>query len=185
MKLLKDLLNEKKYQKVNVKIGSKQGSCFWYCGEGDLALSLPEINNANIIHKERSKNKLEQLKYRLEHLDKIYEAIIEETRQRMIKNPKKCKVKDFDKYVKKTLKTKELERASLPKKIESVCWDIETDFLDRPVQEVVKGISPDEAPCYIIYVKGNEKGNYWTIKEYKDKNGQPEEEGEDEDDITL
>ena len=53
---------------------------------------------------------------------------------------------------------KEKEFAELPNLISSVEYDILTPFIDRPVVEVIKGISPDEQPCYVIYVQGNEKG---------------------------
>lgn len=156
-KTLNDLLQDKKYQKANIKVGSKSGSSFWYCGKGNLAYSLPEINKAREKLLRQSKGMLFQLQYRQKHLDKIYDETLKKAKK---------KVKDFEEYKKKLEVKKERERLSLPKKIASVEYDIATTLLDRPVQEVVYGISPDETPCWIIYVKGNEKGAYWTIAEY-------------------
>lgn len=170
MKKLLDLLEEEKYQKCNVKIGSKQGSSFWYCGKAKLTYSLPCINKEKQKLIDQSTSNLKQLQYRLKHLDKIY--------QDNINAAKKNGVKDFEKYERKMLRKLESERKSLPRKIMNVQYDIDTDLLDRPVQEIVKGICLDEQPCYIIYVKGNEKGAYWTIEEYlnKDKKGKRHEE---------
>ena len=102
------------------------------------------------------------LNRRLKNLDKIYDDIIEKAKAR--------ETKDFDKYLLKLLKKKNSEKSSLPKKIASVEYDIATHLLDRPVMEIVEGISPDEKPCWIVYVKGNENGDYWTVKEYEKKN---------------
>ena len=110
----------------------------------------------------QSKNTLALLNRRLKNLDKIYDDIIEKAKAR--------EVKDFDKYLFKLLKKKNSEKSSLPKKIASVEYDIATHLLDRPVMEIIEGISPDEKPCFIIYVKGNENGDYWTVKEYEKKN---------------
>ena len=158
-KKLIELLNEKKYQKVNVKIGSKGGSSFWYCGKGNTTYSINEIKKAREKTIRQSKGALKQAKYRLENLDMIYATNIE----KVIKN---CNIKDIEAYKKKMHTTLEKERLLLPKRIASLEYDVATTLLDRPVLEIVNGISPDEEPCYVIYVKGNEKGEYWTIAEY-------------------
>lgn len=157
-KTLIELLKETKYQNANIKVGSKSGSSFWYCGKGNLAYSLPEIKKARERLLKQSKGTLTQLQYRLNHLDKIYDDTL--------KKAKKKGVKNFEEYKKNLNIKKERERALLPKKIASLEYDIAIDLVNRPVQEVVFGISPDEKPCWIIYVKGNEKGAYWTIAEY-------------------
>ena len=158
-KKLIDLLNEKKYQKVNVKIGSKSGSSFWYCGKGNTNYSLYEIKKAREKTLRQSKGALKQAQYRLENLDMIYATNIE-------KVIKKGTIKDIEAYRKKMHTTLEKERLLLPKKIASLEYDVAIPLLERPVLEIVEGISPDEKPCYVIYVKGNEKGEYWTIAEY-------------------
>lgn len=160
-KTLNDLLQEKKYQKTNIKVGSKSGSSFWYCGKGDIAYAIPEIEKARKRTLKQVKGTLYQLKYRQEHLDEVYNEIL--------KQAKKKKIKNFDEYERKLNIKKERERLLLPKKIKNVQYDVDTTLLDRPVKEIVYGISPDEVPCWIIYVKGNEKGYYWTIAEYKKK----------------
>lgn len=161
-KTLRTLLKERKYQNCNVKIGSKGGSGFWYCGKASQYHSTPLINMERESLIRQSKNTLALLNRRLKNLDRIYDDIIE--------NAKARETKDFDKYLFKLLKKKNSEKSSLPKKIASVEYDIATHLLDRPVLEVSKGISPDENPSFIIYVKGNENGDYWTVKEYEKKN---------------
>ena len=156
-KTLNELLQDKKYQKANIKVGSKGGSSFWYCGKCNLAYSLPEINKAREKLIRQSKGTLHQLQYRKKHLDELYDETLERAKK---------KVKNFAEYKKKLEIKKERERALLPKKIASVEYDINVHLLDREVKEVVYGISPDESPCWIIYVKGNERGAYWTIAEY-------------------
>lgn len=164
MKTLYKLLSESKYQKCNVKIGSNKGSGFWYCGKGNFALSLNHIIKANEKLKESSQKELNRLLYRQANLDYVYE----ESLNTFIKNSKKKKrYIDLDKKKEELTQKKENERKSLPSKIKSIEYDINTDLLDRPVVEVVEGISPDEMPCWVIYIKGNEKGNYWTIAEYE------------------
>ena len=167
-KTLGTLLKERKYQNCNVKIGSKGGSGFWYCSKADQFHSTPLINTERELLIRQSKNTLALLNRRLKNLDKIYDDIIEKAKAR--------KTKDFDKYLFKLLKKKNSEKSSLPKKIASVEYDIATHLLDRPVMEIVEGISPDEKPCYIIYVKGMERGQYWTIKEYLNKRKKDDEE---------
>lgn len=157
-KTLNEVLKDTKYQKANIKVGSKSGGCFWYCGKGNLAYSLPEIKKVRERLLRQSKGTLFQLQYRQKYLDKIYDDTLKAAQKRGIKN--------FEEYQKKLNNKKEQERALLPKKIASVEYDIAIPLLERPVQEIVAGISPGEKPCWIIYVKGNEKGAYWTIAEY-------------------
>ena len=157
-KTLNEILQDTKYQKANIKVGSKSGCGFWYCGKGNIAYSLPEIKKARERLLKQSKGTLYQLQYRQSHLDEIYAETLNKAKKKGIKN--------FEGYQKELNIKKERERALLPKKIASIEYDIAIDLVNRPVQEVVAGISPDEKPCWIIYVKGNEKGAYWTIAEY-------------------
>lgn len=157
-KTLNELLQEKKYQSANIKVGSKNGSSFWYCGKGNLVYSIPAIKEARNKLLRQCHNLLRQLENRQEHLDEIYAATLEKAKKRNVKN--------LQTYVKTLESKKNRERRLLPTKIQSVKNDIATHLLDREVQEIVAGISADEKPCWIICVKGNEKGSYWTIAEY-------------------
>ena len=161
-KTLRELLKEKKYQECNIKVGSKGGSSFWYCGKVLPYLTVPLINEEREKLLEQSKRTLKLVENRIKNLDKIYERIINENKGKH-KN-------DYDKWLAKTIKKRENERKQLPKRKARVEYDIAIHLLDRPVLEVVEGISPDEKPCWIVYVKGEENGDYWTIKEYEKKN---------------
>lgn len=161
-KTLREVLLTNRFKKCNVKIHSIDGSSFWYCGIGDSEISFPLIEKENISTRKTSRAVLERLKYRLENLDKIYEK---EANKRI----RKGLVKNVEVYLQMVEKRKEIEREELPKRIEDIRYDIHHDLLDRPVVEIFEGISPDEAPCYIIYVKGNEKGFYWTVEEHARK----------------
>ena len=139
---LEELLMQSKYQTCNVKIGSKQGSSFWYCGKGNIAYSITDIKKIRQRLLEQSHNQLKAFTYRLEHLDEIYEETFKEQLKKGIKN--------VESYKTNANIRKENERHLLPKKIESIEYDIHTHLLDRPIQEVVEGISPDEKPCWVI-----------------------------------
>lgn len=157
-KTLQEALSKNKFQSVNVKIGSKQGSSFFYCGSGSNAIShiSKKIDSAML---RQAQNRKKLLTNRLTNLDKIYQ-------DRINKAIKSGRVKNKEKYIADVEKLKEHERKVLPTKISEIEYDISVRLLDRPVQEVVDGISPDEMPCKIIYIKGHEIGKYWTIKEY-------------------
>ena len=157
-KTLQEILDKNKFQNVNVKIGSKQGSSFFYCGSGSNAIShiVKKIDSAML---RQAQNRKKLLTNRLTNLDKIYQ-------DRINKAIKSGRVKNKEKYIADVEKLKEHERKVLPTKISEIEYDISVRLLDRPVQEVVDGISPDEMPCKIIYIKGHEIGKYWTIKEY-------------------
>ena len=174
-KTLRQILEEKKIKNCNVKIGSKEGSSFWYCGKAKLLYSEPILNEINLELIRQDKTLLKEWKYRYDHLDHIYENIIKQAKED-IRNGNK-KVKDFNAYVKTLMDKKEKERKRLPIRIKDIKKDIEVHILNRKVEEIVKGISPDEHPCWVIYIKGYEKGKYWTIKEFE--SGEVEEEDED------
>ena len=158
---LEQLLYGSLYQRVNVKIGSKQGSSFFYCGKGCEAIAALEKSITVSMRKQMRKMK-DNAEKRLANLDEIYE-------ERFTKALQEKKIKDPNTYYQNLMATKERERISLPKKIKEYDYCIITHLLDRPVLEIVDGISPDEIPCKIIYVKGRERGAYWTIKEYAKK----------------
>ena len=159
---LNELLLMPKYRNLNVKVGSKSGSSFWYCGKAGKGC-LKDIERAYTYTLPQSKVVLRNLEKRLEHLDEIYEGHINQAMKRH-ENSTEKKMNNYLKMI--NAKWKE-EKVWLPKKIKSVQNDLATHFLDRTVVEVVKGISPDEEPCYVVYVKGNERGRFWTIKEYQ------------------
>ena len=159
-KTLNEILHDKKYKSVNLKIGSKQGSSFWYCGSGSLLYTIPTIKKVRVSTLAQLHRALSSYEYRRDNLDKIYDETLELAKQR--EKP----IKDFEKYKSNLMRKKENERKRLPKLIKQVQSDIDTHLLDREVQEIIKGISPDEKPCYIIYIKGTEKGSYWTIQEF-------------------
>lgn len=158
MKTLNELLKEKKYKECNVKIGSKNGSGFYYCGKANLIYSLKELERANEKLYRQNTNVISQLTKRYNQLDQIYNATIEKAKKRNIKN--------WDLYIAKLNKKKAIEQKRLPKLISDIKNDRSIHILDRVVKEIVVGISPDEQPCYVVYVSGHEKGMYWTIAEY-------------------
>ena len=165
-KTLNELLKEKRYKNVNLKIGSVSGSSFWFCGKNSPYTIRHELKEAQDKCLKQNKRNLGLLKERLRNIDKIYANNLEKA---------KGKRKDFEKYKKELEIKKQRELKQLPKKIKSIMEDIETNLLDREVREVVRGICVEEQPCYVVYVKGGEKGPYWTIKEYNDKRNKGEQ----------
>lgn len=166
-KTLGELLITPLYQRINVKIGSKQGSSFFYCGKGKEAIK--ELNKINKQLVKQNTLTLNNLKTRLEHLDEIYQERINLAKE-------KGKITDLKSYIASLNVEKERERIRIPKKIAEVEWCINNHVLDRPVQEIVDGICQDEYPCKIVYIKGIEQGKYWLICEYKSKKVEKEDE---------
>lgn len=164
---LGELLTTPLCNRINVKIGSKQGSSFFYCGKGREAIK--ELNKINKQLVKQNLNTLKILNDRLKNLDKVYE-------ERIKLALAKGKITDTESYIASVNIEKERERARLPKKIQEVQWCIDTHILDRQVQEIVEGICYDEYPCKIVYVKGIEQGKYWLISEYKNKRVEKEDE---------
>lgn len=169
-KILSNYLYElAKKKDINVKIGCSGGSSFFYCHKL-TPNSLVVIDKKYDYHKGKSIKLLKQCEYKLEHLDEIYDDII----VKALKNAEKDRVNgkkiNEEEFIKRKLIAKENERKRLPKVIGELKYNIEHSFLNREVKEVVDGISPDEQPCKIIYIKGYERGDYWTLKEYAKKN---------------
>lgn len=160
-KTLSELLKEKRYKNVNLKIGSASGSSFWFCGKNTPLYLAHELKLAQEKCVRQNKRNLVLLEKRLNNLDEIYAE--------NLKKAKKDKRKNFEIYKQKMEIRKRNELKQLPKKIKSIQEDIDTHLLDREIKEIVRGICVEEQPCYIVYVKGGEKGAYWTIKEYNDK----------------
>ena len=168
METLSKRLETLKDKGLNVKIGSIGGSSFWYCHPLDDT-TTNEIKRLKPIYLNRNTKNLERDTCRLENIDTIYEK---ETKEFINKG----KIKDIRKYLKDREKQKAQEIIRLKQEIEYLNFCIKVPlFLDREVLEVVDGISPDEIPCKIIYVKGCEKGPYWTLKEYANKRKPTEE----------
>ena len=107
---------------------------------------------------------LNQLKEKMVDLDKWYEKRI----AKWLANPRNQKKSETKKqtFINDQLKLKESDRERIPTQIKELEYDIASSFLNRPVVEMVDGISPDEPNTKIIYIKGFERGDYWTIKEY-------------------
>ena len=154
----------KDYKGQLVKIGSKGGISFWFCDKVNTNINKHIQDISDNYHnqlKRASKNK----KYRLAHLEEIYEGKINKFNNK-IKNPKKRQ-----EYLEKATKRKNKELELLPKQIMSIGGQLKswTDLLERKVVDVYKGISPDETDTMVIMIRGQEKGKYWTIKEYQDR----------------
>ena len=164
MKTLNSVLyNLSRKKGVSVKIGSKNGSGLWYCAK----LTTHTHNDIDLENKRiraRETKTLKRLKTKIADLDKWYDKEI----AKWLDNPKNQKKSETIKQAKITqmLKSKELDRARIPNTIKQIEYDIANAFLNRPVLEMVDGISPDEPNTKIIYVSGYEHGDYWTIKEY-------------------
>lgn len=159
-KTLNELLSQPKYEQINVKIGCKDGTSFFYCDKGVIA-KKEILKLQHSLHNQLEKQKA-QLERRLNNLDKIYQERIKEAL-------KSGKIKNKEEYLSKMEEEKERERETLPKQIAIREKELDIPILDREVKEVVKGISKDESPCEIIYIAGHEKGKYWTIAEYTRK----------------
>ena len=154
----------KRNKGVFVKIGSVNGSGFWYC-ERLSVNSNEQIGGENLKMVLKEQRQLEKAKKQLSNLDQYYDNYIES----WLKNPRNKKKTETQKqtFIANQMKSKEIDRERLPKFVEELEYNLSINFLNRPVVEIVDGISPDEPNTKIIYIKGYERGNYWTIKEYK------------------
>lgn len=164
MKTLNSVLyNLSRKKDISVKIGSKNGSGLWYCAKLTTH-THNDIDIENKIIRTRETRYLKKLQHKIADLDGWYEKEI----ARWLANPKNQKKSETVKQAKIThmLKSKELDRTRIPITIKEIEYDIDNSFLNRPVLEMVDGISPDEPNTKIIYVSGYEHGDYWTIKEY-------------------
>lgn len=151
----------KQNQKKNIKIGSYEGSNFWYCGKADVKYSLPSIaKEQKVMIRYCTKQKQVSIN-RLANLDKIFDKLVEQAQKK--------KKKNLEKHIADLNKRRESERKSLPKRIEYWQWCIDTPLLERNVKETLEGCSPDERPCIIVYIKGLERGNYCTIVDYQER----------------
>lgn len=158
----------KDYKGKNIKIHSQKGICFWYCDKVGKTTEQ-EINEINDKYISQLKKTLVNKKYRLSHLDTIYDTKIANYQKRA-KTSKAIKSK-LPKLIEKANTQREKERNRLPTFIMSISSQISSwnHLLERKVVDIYEGISPDELNTYIIVVRGQEKGNYWTIKEYQDR----------------
>lgn len=177
-KTLKEVLEDKRIKNGNVKIGSIYGSSFFYCGKASKRYVMSDLFYIEKELKRNSKAFKSSLETRLKILDKIYEWRFKEHLKKVGKSLKEIDSERNSKFYKALMKEKEKERKTLPLKIESVQHDIDTPLLNRQVKEIICGISPNETPCNVIYIQGNEKGKYWTLDEYANKSGQYDEEGD-------
>ena len=164
MKTLNKVLHTLLKSKVDaVKIGCKGGSGLWYCAKLTTK-SFTEIEHENKKINAREEKEMKKCQNKFDNLDQLYEDAI----NRWLTNPRNVKKSETKKtqFINSQMKAKERARKSLPNRIEKIKKDLESPFLDRQVVEVVDSISPDEPNTKIIYIKGYESGNYWTIKEF-------------------
>ena len=150
----------------NVKIGAVEGSSFFYCSKvSQFSKDLNKIEKKLIL---QLKKKIKQTEERLANIDKIYDIQIEQAHKNSIK-----KHHSDRKWLAKRLQTlqenKDKELYQLPRKLKALNHDLVSPLYDREVVEIVNGISPDEQPCKIIYIKGHETGACWTVNEYEKK----------------
>lgn len=164
-KTLKGLLKELP-KRTNVKISS--GSSFFYCGKNnsDLPQTIEHISNK---FKKQLANLIIKNTFEYEHLEDSFQAKIDKYDKRYPKATQKNRDRVIATYKRKM----ERDRVRLPKQIMSLKTQYQqfTPLLERKVIYVIDSISPDEKGAKIIKIKGNEKGNYWTIKEYATKKG--------------
>ena len=158
---LHEILNKTEILRGNVKIGSVNGTSFFYCGKGHSAMYQIKTKINSEMMKQSDEN-IYALEYRLRHLDEICEERIDFALKHRV-------VKSKEKLIERAYKDKEKERKVLPHKIEIAKALKDTHLLDREVVEIRQGTCPDEEPCKIIYIKGFERGRYWTIKEFQRK----------------
>ena len=163
-KNLNSVLTTLRKKNVFVKIGSVGGSAFWYC-ERLTINSLEQIGKVNLKYATMEQKLYDNLLWQYKNLDKHYEIKL----NAWLKNPRNAKKSEAQKKMfENQLKVaKEFDKRRLPITLKELEYDLSLDFTKRPVVEIVDGISPDEPNTKVIYVKGFEKGNYWTIKEYK------------------
>lgn len=148
----------------NIKVGSKQGSSFFYCGTiGGLYHDLDKVEQTLNAYNNGLIKALEQ---RLKSINSIYKERFENWVDRCNKTKIYLTEQDKEKEWAKLTELKEKEKLSIPRKIEAIRKHLNKPLLERNVLEMVDGISVDEKPCKIIYVSGHEKGAYWTINEY-------------------
>lgn len=151
--------------KCNIKVGAINGSSFFFCSKAPKLYK--DIDNIEEKMLKQNKKKIVQYQTRLKNLDSIYKRITDLA----IKNS----VKHGDKWLEQRLraleKNKAKEQQELPMKISVIKENMKIPLLKRQVVEIHEGISVDEQPCKVIYVKGVETGAYWTIKEYEKRGG--------------
>ena len=100
MKTLDEILKDKKYKQCNIKVGSKNGSSFWYCGRANIIYSKVDLEKAQKRLYNQNTKTISLLTKRLDHLDQIYNETIT--------NAKKRNIKNWDKYMERINKKKAL-----------------------------------------------------------------------------
>ena len=165
-KTLKGLLNDLP-KKTKVKIGS--GSSFFYCGknDSDLPQTIEYISNK---FKKQLANLIIKNTFEYEHLEDSFKAKIDKYDKKHPKASQEIRDREIARYKRKM----ERDGVRLPKQIMSLKTQYQqfTPLLERKVVYVIDSISPDEKGAKVIKIRGNEKGNYWTIKEYAAKKGE-------------
>ena len=180
-----------------VKIGSKQGISFFYCDKVSEK-TFTELAKISQKYLSRMKAELKIKVGLMSHFEEYWEDRIakimkitdksyqkklleeagkgkdkEKAKERVAKKKKEIekKLKELPKVLESNYKEKERMAISVPKRIKELEKDIPafTSLLERQVVETYKGISQDEPNCLIIEIKGKEKGDYWSVIEYQDR----------------
>lgn len=193
MKTLEQVLTKlAKHKRTSVKIGSKGGISFFYCGKAYGSQNEIERIGKNYLAqlKREYKTKTEIMSnfdtYWENRIAKIRQIEDKKYQQKLIakitlkdkakrKAAIKAKRKDIQYKLKKlpsvlekNYKERDKMKVNLPKRIAELKKEISTytPLLTRVVVEMVDSISPDEPNTKIIYIKGKEIGKYWTVKEH-------------------
>ena len=183
-----DYLAKCKYK--SIKVGACDGSGFFYCD--NLTKNTPKIIEfIGNRYLESAKKNLEETKNYFENFDTIWEErfakmnlvkdknwrekVIEDVPIKQRAEKRKYlekKLKDLPKAIKQKKEQMELEKKQLPHEIKRLEKYIATfvPMLERKVVDKYDAISPDEKDTIIVRISGDERGKYWLITEYQDRN---------------
>lgn len=166
---LYDLAKKNKKKLINVKVGCIGGTSFFYCHPLDKN-TIQVIDKLYDKHKKKSLRQLGEYEYKLANLDSIYDKLILESLKANKKERVNKREINEEKWVAKQLLKKEEERKRIPTIIKQLKYNIEHSFLNREIKEIVDSTDIREMPCKVIYIKGYERGEYWSVKEYVKEN---------------
>lgn len=190
MTLKEQLLELRKQGVSSVKVGCKKGVSFFYADtlsprtikiidniskaylemmKSDLEYSKDYLANFEPIWKDRFKkaNKIKSKKWRDNLIEKTKPELQEKKRIELEK-----KLEQLPELISKMKKIKAKQLVNIPKYIAKLEKEIPnfTSFIKRDVVECYDGVREWEEPnTKIILIKGNERANFWTIKEYRNR----------------
>ena len=143
---------------VSVKIGSIKGNGLWYCHKL-CSHTIQDIDKEYEMLKAKELKLLAKTKTILEDLDNYFQKKYDKwlNNKKIKKTPQK-----IEKFSKQLEESKQRAKVNLPRVIKELEYDTTHSFLNREVVEIRNGISPDEPNTKVIYVKGYERGDYWT-----------------------